>query len=133
MAEHEITVIEGGCPCLFSPAADPGHKVMRFICTLTGHTPRQVQGKTLWGRATPSWSLSCEVVAGRWQSCRLSLRGWAVEPFTQDVRLHQPLLPALAASRDAGLMIPAAGQATWRAIGPPRLGLGSLWGDLPGS
>jgi hypothetical protein len=31
MAEHEITVIEGGCPCLFSPATGPGHKAMRFI------------------------------------------------------------------------------------------------------
>ena len=38
MAEHEITVIEGGCPCMFSPAADPGHRAMRFIFTLTGHS-----------------------------------------------------------------------------------------------
>jgi hypothetical protein len=27
---HGITVIEGGCPCMFDPTADPGHKVMRF-------------------------------------------------------------------------------------------------------
>jgi predicted CoA-binding protein len=37
-----IAVIDGGCPCMFGPTADPGHKVMRFICTLTGSVPRQV-------------------------------------------------------------------------------------------
>jgi CoA binding domain len=28
--EHGITVIGGGCPCMFGPAADRGHKAMRF-------------------------------------------------------------------------------------------------------
>jgi predicted CoA-binding protein len=40
--EHGITVIDGGCPCMFGPTADGGHKVMRFMFTLTGNVPRQV-------------------------------------------------------------------------------------------
>jgi predicted CoA-binding protein len=39
---HGITVIEGGCPCMFGPTADPGHKAMRFVYTLTGSVPRHV-------------------------------------------------------------------------------------------
>lgn len=39
---HGIEVIEGGCPLMFEPASDPGHKVMRFVCTLTGSVPRHV-------------------------------------------------------------------------------------------
>ena len=45
-AEHGrqrgITVIEGGCPCMFDPTADPGHKAMRFVFALTGKVPRHV-------------------------------------------------------------------------------------------
>jgi len=37
-----ITVIEGGCPCMFDPTSDPGHKAMRFVFTLTGNVPRRV-------------------------------------------------------------------------------------------
>ena len=40
--EHGIHVIDGGCPLMFAPTADPGHKVMRFFCTLTGKVPRHV-------------------------------------------------------------------------------------------
>ncbi|MBV8445286.1 MAG: CoA-binding protein [Candidatus Dormibacteraeota bacterium] len=40
--EHGITVIDGGCPCMFDPTADPGHKAMRFVFTLTGNVPRHV-------------------------------------------------------------------------------------------
>jgi hypothetical protein len=40
--EHGIRVIEGGCPLMFEPAADPGHKFLRFFCTLAGKVPRQV-------------------------------------------------------------------------------------------
>jgi predicted CoA-binding protein len=29
--KHGVTVIDGGCPCMFDPAADFGHKVMRMI------------------------------------------------------------------------------------------------------
>jgi predicted CoA-binding protein len=39
---HGITVIDGGCPLMFKPAADPGHRVMRVVCALTGKVPRQV-------------------------------------------------------------------------------------------
>lgn len=40
--EHGVEVIDGGCPCMFAPAADPGHRVMRVIGTLTGSVPRSV-------------------------------------------------------------------------------------------
>ena len=40
--EHGITVIDGGCPCMFEPTADPGHKIMRFVFTLNRHVPRKV-------------------------------------------------------------------------------------------
>jgi predicted CoA-binding protein len=39
---HGIEVIDGGCPCMFAPASDPGHEVMRFCLTLTGKVPRHV-------------------------------------------------------------------------------------------
>ena len=40
--QQGVTVIEGGCPCMFAPTADPGHKVMRAVCTLTGKVPRWI-------------------------------------------------------------------------------------------
>jgi predicted CoA-binding protein len=40
--ERGIAVIDGGCPCMFGPTADRGHKVMRAIFTLTGNVPRRV-------------------------------------------------------------------------------------------
>jgi uncharacterized protein len=40
--QHGITVIEGGCPCMFGATADPGHQAMRFVFTLTGNVPRRV-------------------------------------------------------------------------------------------
>jgi predicted CoA-binding protein len=40
--QHGVTVIDGGCPLMFGPTADPGHKVMRFVCGLTGKVPRRV-------------------------------------------------------------------------------------------
>lgn len=39
---NHISVIDGGCPCMFDPTADPGHKAMRFVFTLTGSVPRQI-------------------------------------------------------------------------------------------
>ena len=38
--EHGITVIDGGCPLMFEPTADFGHKVMRVV--LSGHVPKSV-------------------------------------------------------------------------------------------
>jgi predicted CoA-binding protein len=35
-----ITVIDGGCPCMFGPTADFGHKVMRVF--LSRHVPKTV-------------------------------------------------------------------------------------------
>lgn len=40
--EHGITVIDGGCPLMFDPVADVGHKVMRFMFTRTGKVPKTV-------------------------------------------------------------------------------------------
>lgn len=40
--EHGITVIDGGCPCMFGPTADVGHKAMRWVFTLAGNVPKQV-------------------------------------------------------------------------------------------
>ena len=37
-----ITVIDGGCPCMFAPTADFGHKVMRLVFTLAGNVPKEV-------------------------------------------------------------------------------------------
>ena len=39
--EQGITVIDGGCPCMFGPTADFGHKVMRIV--LSSHVPKQVR------------------------------------------------------------------------------------------
>ena len=38
--KHGITVIDGGCPLMFAPTADFGHKVMRVA--LSGRVPKQV-------------------------------------------------------------------------------------------
>ena len=40
--DNGVTVIAGGCPLMFEPAADPMHKALRFVCTLSGAAPRQV-------------------------------------------------------------------------------------------
>ena len=40
--EQGITVIDGGCPCMFGPTADPGHKAMRVLFTLTGNVPKRI-------------------------------------------------------------------------------------------
>jgi hypothetical protein len=40
--EHGITVIDGGCPLMFDPAADPGHKMLRMFAKATGKAPRNV-------------------------------------------------------------------------------------------
>jgi predicted CoA-binding protein len=40
--ERGITVIGGGCPCMFDPTADFGHKAMRLVFTLNGRVPRKV-------------------------------------------------------------------------------------------
>jgi predicted CoA-binding protein len=40
--QRGIAVIDGGCPCMFGPTADAGHKAMRVVLTLTGKVPRQV-------------------------------------------------------------------------------------------
>jgi predicted CoA-binding protein len=39
---HGLRVIDGGCPLMFKPAADAGHKAMRGLLTLTGKVPRRV-------------------------------------------------------------------------------------------
>lgn len=39
---HGMTVIDGGCPLMFEPTSDTGHKVMRWVCTMNHNVPRQV-------------------------------------------------------------------------------------------
>jgi predicted CoA-binding protein len=38
--QHGITVIDGGCPLMFEPTSDFGHKVMRMI--FRSHVPKNV-------------------------------------------------------------------------------------------
>ena len=38
--QHGITVIDGGCPLMFGPTADVGHKVLRFV--YSGNVPKEV-------------------------------------------------------------------------------------------
>jgi uncharacterized protein len=40
--QHGITVIDGGCPLMFEPTSDGGHRVMRWICGFTGSMPKEV-------------------------------------------------------------------------------------------
>ena len=40
--ERGITVIDGGCPCMFGPTADRGHRAMRLLFTLAGNVPKRV-------------------------------------------------------------------------------------------
>ena len=40
--ERGIAVIDGGCPCMFGPTADFGHKAMRLVFTLAGNVPKRV-------------------------------------------------------------------------------------------
>ena len=38
--EHGITVIDGGCPLMFDPTADFGHKIMKIV--YRSHVPKEV-------------------------------------------------------------------------------------------
>ncbi len=40
--EHGIQVIHGGCPLMFGPTADVGHKIMKAMLSLTKNIPKQV-------------------------------------------------------------------------------------------
>jgi predicted CoA-binding protein len=40
--QQGMTVIAGGCPLMFKPASDPGHRVMRVMGAITGKVPRRV-------------------------------------------------------------------------------------------
>lgn len=40
--QHGMTVIDGGCPCMFSPTADPGHKVLKLMGRVNGKVPRRI-------------------------------------------------------------------------------------------
>lgn len=41
--EHGVQVIDGGCPLMFDPVADGGHKVMCRFLTWFGKVPRHVE------------------------------------------------------------------------------------------
>jgi hypothetical protein len=38
--DHQISVIPGGCPMMFCPPVDFGHKCMRWLLRLTGGLPK---------------------------------------------------------------------------------------------
>ncbi len=40
--DNGLAVIEGGCPCMFGPTADLGHRIMRPLLQLGGSVPRRV-------------------------------------------------------------------------------------------
>jgi uncharacterized protein len=40
--EQGINVIPGGCPLMFQPVSDGGHRAMRFVFSLTGAVPKEV-------------------------------------------------------------------------------------------
>ncbi len=40
--QQGMTVIDGGCPLMFAPAADRAHSMMCRLLTLTGKVPRRV-------------------------------------------------------------------------------------------
>ena len=40
--QHGITVIDGGCPLMFDPTADFGHKCMKFFFSMSGAVPKKV-------------------------------------------------------------------------------------------
>lgn len=40
--DQGIQVIDGGCPLMFDPVADGGHKAMKVVFKLTGKVPRKV-------------------------------------------------------------------------------------------
>lgn len=41
--EHGVQVIDGGCPLMFDPVSDGGHKVMCRLFTWFGKVPRQIE------------------------------------------------------------------------------------------
>ncbi len=40
--QRGISVIDGGCPLMFAPTADVGHRAMRYMLTMAGKVPKQV-------------------------------------------------------------------------------------------
>ncbi len=39
--DHGVTVIDGGCPLMFEPATDFGHKIIKLVCS--SKVPKQVE------------------------------------------------------------------------------------------
>jgi predicted CoA-binding protein len=44
--DHGVMVIDGGCPLMFDPTADIGHKLLRRVATVTGNAPRRIETTT---------------------------------------------------------------------------------------
>jgi predicted CoA-binding protein len=40
---HGMSVIDGGCPLMFDPTSDRGHRLMRVALSAAGKVPREVQ------------------------------------------------------------------------------------------
>ena len=69
-----MVVIDGGCPLMFGPTADGGHKVMCALLKLTGKVPRhvcRVQASGTWrlglgpGDAVPSCALTASAMVSK--------------------------------------------------------------------
>jgi len=39
---YGMTVIDGGCPLMFEPTSDGGHKVIKWVCRMNHHLPSKV-------------------------------------------------------------------------------------------
>ncbi|MFL5513361.1 MAG: hypothetical protein ACJ8CN_13135 [Gemmatimonadales bacterium] len=57
--QYGITVIDGGCPLMFNPTADVGHKAIRVTFSGTGKVPGRCEPLPVTGQAArvPAWSV----------------------------------------------------------------------------
>jgi uncharacterized protein len=40
--QHGMSIIDGGCPLMFDPVSDPGHRMMKWMFTMNHNVPRSV-------------------------------------------------------------------------------------------
>lgn len=39
--QHGVIVIDGGCPLMFPPTSDRGHRMMRWMCAMNSNLPKR--------------------------------------------------------------------------------------------
>jgi uncharacterized protein len=59
---HGIAVIDGGCPLMFEPVADGGHRLLRAVLTMTGKVPRRCEVPPT--SSTPTGGARDELIQG---------------------------------------------------------------------